>query len=183
MLLAGDEFRRTQGGNNNAYCQDNETSWIDWSLKEMNSELFRFTQMVIAFRKSHIVLRQKKFLKGNVAPYFSSPDVSWHGIDPEKPDWSESSKLVICMISGEYGRIESGRDDTDIYMAFNASLFSRTITLPESPSGHPWRRVIDTSLPSPQEIIDENSSTVLPGNSYRVIRQSVAVFIAGRIKP
>ena len=121
MLLAGDEFSRTQGGNNNAYCQDNEISWIDWSLREKNSELLHFTRMMIAFRKSHIVLRQKKFFKGNIAPYFSSADVSWHGIEPEKPDWSEQSKLVVCMISGEYGRIESGRDDKDFYMAFNAS--------------------------------------------------------------
>jgi isoamylase len=179
MLLSGDEFRRTQKGNNNAYCQDNEISWIDWTFRETNAEVFRFTKKIIEFRKAHVILRRKRFFKGFTEPYFSSSDLSWHGIDPNNPDWSPSSRIIAALIAGEYGRIESGKSDADIYIAFNSSSINRKITIPEAPSGRLWKRVIDTALPAPHDIVDDNSAVALESNRYYLKRQSVVVLIAG----
>lgn len=180
MILAGDEFRRTQKGNNNAYCQDNDISWIDWDFENSHPDIFRFTKMVIEFRKKHSILRRSHFLKGYKETYFSVPDITWHGVDPFSPDWSDDSQLIALLLAGEFARIEHNLLEEDIFIAFNASLYSHIITLPDSPSGEPWRRIIDTSKPSPEDIIPENESVVVPHNRYYIKRQSVAVMIAGR---
>ncbi|HEY1405038.1 MAG TPA: glycogen debranching enzyme, partial [Spirochaetota bacterium] len=180
MLLAGDEFRRTQRGNNNAYCQDNEIAWLDWSFEQKNDEILRFTRMMIEFRKQHSILRRSRFLKGQKENYFSVPDITWHGAEPFNPDWSDDSQLIACLLAGEFARIERNANEGDLYIAFNASLFNRTITLPESPSGAPWRMVVDTANPSPSDIVADSDAVALPSARYYVKRQSVLVLIAGR---
>lgn len=180
MILAGDEFRRTQSGNNNAYCQDNEISWIDWTCVEKYQEIHRFTKMMIAFRKNHIILRRKRFFKGSVEHYFNSQDLTWHGVEPGKPDWTPGSRVLSCVLSGEYGRKETGEIDKDIYIAMNSSLFNKQIIIPESPSGFPWRRVIDTALPSPDDFIDETNAAAISDSRYYLKRQSLIVLIAGK---
>ena len=178
MLMAGDEFRRTQKGNNNAYCQDNEISWVDWMLKEKHHDICDFTRNIIAFRKRHHVLRRRRFFTGVTAPGFSVPDITWHGIRANEPDWSPSSRFVACLICGEYARQETGETDADIYMAFNPSPYSRVVTLPEAPNGLPWKRVIDTSLPFPEDFLDEAAAPQLPALSYKVKRRSMIVLVA-----
>src|SRR6185295_1268935 len=88
MLLAGDEFRRTQQGNNNAYCQDNETSWVDWSLLERHAEIHRFTERMFAFRRMHPVLRRSSF--------YSNSDVSWFDAAGVTPDWSDPRERSLA---------------------------------------------------------------------------------------
>ncbi len=176
MILSGDEFRRTQKGNNNAYCQDNEISWIDWALKEKNTEVFEFTKNIIKFRQKHPILRKKKFTypvnsKDDVA------DITWHGINPFFADWSENSKLVICMLKGKASLLDYNVIDSDIYMAFNADLQNYTITIPESPSGNKWKRVIDTSKQFPNDFLDETNAEVVTDNKYYIRKQSLLVFI------
>ena len=149
MLLAGDEFLRTQGGNNNAWCQDNDLSWIDWSLAEKHADFLRFTRELIALRKRHPALRRRAFFQG-ADPLTHEVDVVWHGLWPEKPDFSAGSRTLALCLDGRH----TGREpDRDIYIACNAYWNPLDFHLPLAPSGGYWRRAIDTMLPSPQDIM------------------------------
>ena len=97
MLLGGDEFRRTQRGNNNAYCQDNEMSWFDWSLLEKHKEIHRFTRGMIAFRRAHPVLRRETF--------YTDADIKWFAPNGAPPDWADPrQKSFACLILGQWDR-------------------------------------------------------------------------------
>ena len=179
MILSGDEFCRTQKGNNNAYCQDNEISWINWNLLESNKDMFNFVKSLIAFRKRHTSLRRKKFLTGGNSPYESSPDISWHGTTPGKPDWTEETGFIACLINGFYSIQDFTSQDADIFMAFNSSKFNRNTTLPESPNGGSWKRIMDTSLDSPDDFCLECSARITD-KKYLVKRYSSVLFISER---
>lgn len=145
MMLAGDEFRRTQKGNNNAYCQDNEISWINWELLERNKELFAFTSKMINFRKKHQILRMNSYFKGYAHEGFTVSDISWYDFDGKEPDWKADSHTIALLLNGDYANIhETGRDE-DIYMIFNSSMLSRMFAVPMAPSGRKWRIFADTS--------------------------------------
>ena len=89
MLLGGDEFRRTQGGNNNAYCQDNETSWIDWSCLEQHQEIYRFARGMIAFRRAHPVLSKEQF--------YTDAEIRWFGPQGGLPNWADPKRKTVCL--------------------------------------------------------------------------------------
>ena len=117
MILGGDEFLRTQGGNNNAWCQDNETSWVDWSLAEANADFLRFVKQMIALRKRHPALRRRTFLKRGGAGH--PPDVVWHGVEPGEPDLGCDSRSLALALDGR--RCDRpGVVDRDLYIAINA---------------------------------------------------------------
>lgn len=158
MLLAGDEFLRTQRGNNNAWCQDNEVSWVDWTLAEKNREFLRFVREMIRLRKQHPVLRRHRFFRGR-GPASSWPaDISWHGLEPETPDFSVGSRTMAFALDGR----ESDREmDQDFYVAMNAWKEPLPFRIPRSPSGRTWRRVVDTSLSSPEDIVPELEGPVV----------------------
>jgi glycogen operon protein len=167
MLLAGDEFLRTQGGNNNAWCQDNATSWLDWSLAEKNADFLRFVREMIALRKRHTALRRRGFLWGS--------DVIWHGVVPFKPDFSSWSRSIALVLDGR----NTGREpDRDIYIIFNAWIEALKFRIPSAPQGRPWRRIIDTALASPQDIVgDDEGPRVEVGKTYSVQPFSTVVMI------
>ena len=121
MLLRGDEFRRTQKGNNNAYCQDNEISWVDWRLMEGNRDLFRFTREMIRFRKEHPVLRKGSFFTGEAHGGKAHPDISWHGFRAGEPDWEPDSHSIAMLICGEYAESTDGKADNDLYIIFHSA--------------------------------------------------------------
>jgi isoamylase len=130
MLLAGDELGRTQSGNNNAYCQDNETSWMDWSLLERNEEVFRFARAVLALRRAHPVLRREAF--------YTDEDVSWFAPDGHRPDWSDpGARQLAALVRG---------DGCDLYLMFNSAPENATFRLPAARAGRSWRLAIDTAL-------------------------------------
>ncbi|MCY2933905.1 MAG: isoamylase [Planctomycetota bacterium] len=149
MLMAGDEFFRTQQGNNNAWCQDNSTSWLDWTLAELHADLHRFTRGVIAFRKRHNVLRRNSFLRGD-GPL---PDVIWHGLEPLKPDFSPQSHVLAFALDGR-GHDRGGPADCDIYVAMNSWREPLAFIIPQSPTGRCWRLVVDTSSDAPNDLYD-----------------------------
>lgn len=176
MILAGDEFLRTQRGNNNAWCQDNETSWIDWSLAESNADFHRFARELIQLRKRHPILRRRAFLRG-FGPRGAAigPDIAWHGIEPNRPDFSRNSHVIAFTLDGR----QTGREsDCDFYIAINGGLDAAAFTMPASPHGLPWRRLIDTSLPSPDDVAEESSATVWSEPVYALPDHSMAAFIA-----
>jgi glycogen operon protein len=175
MILGGDEFLRTQRGNNNAWCQDNEISWLDWSLKQANAEHFRFVREMIALRRRHPALRRRRFFEGRRLRTYQQPDISWHGTEPGRPDFSGFSRTLALTLDGH----QTGRDpDQDFYVVFSAWEKPLTFTVPPSPSGWTWRRVVDTSLPSPQDISPVGAGPVIaPFSAYPVAPFSVVVLI------
>ena len=100
MLLAGDEFLRTQRGNNNAWCQDNEIGWIDWTLTEKNADFLRFVREMIALRKRHSALRRPAFFRGRGPTGEFEPDIVWHGLEPRRADFGPTSRIVAFAIDG-----------------------------------------------------------------------------------
>ncbi len=157
MLLGGDEFRRTQGGNNNAYCQDNETSWYDWDLLRQHAELHRFVCALTDLRRRFPVLC--------VDSFYTEEDIQWFGPDLGFPDWHGSRGLLGCLIQAE---AETGGG---LCLLFNATTECVSFHLPEAPSGHGWQVEMDTSQPA-QEGGGEQWVT---SGCWRMQMQSLAV--------
>ncbi len=148
MLLGGDEFGRTQQGNNNAYCQDNEISWVDWSLLKKNRELYEFTRQAIAFRKAHPALWRTTFFKGkDQAGDF--PDIRWYGPDGAPvPDWEKGFGLA-CRIDGRREHTGAEADDDHLFLIFNAGAEPLAFELPPNNSGEAWRLAFATQEREP----------------------------------
>jgi glycogen operon protein len=175
MILGGDEFLRTQGGNNNGWCQDNEMSWHDWGLADDNAGFLRFTRAMIALRRRHSALRRRRFFHGRWTRWYHAPDVAWHGIEPGRPDFSSQSRSLALTIDGR----QTGREeDEDLYIAFNAWEKPLTFVVPGSPNGRAWRRVVDTSQPPPEDFIEEGTGPVVAAlEEYRAAPFSLVVLI------
>jgi glycogen operon protein len=176
MLMAGDEFLRTQRGNNNAWCQDNEVSWVDWKLAETNADFLRFVRGLIALRKAHGVLRRRSFFRGSGPNQNQPPDIIWHGVEPGRPDFTLSSRTMAFALDG---RQTDREPDNDFYVACNAWKGPVSFRIPVSPSGRRWRRVIDTSLPSPQDIMELEEAPPVKANAiYPVAPYSMIVLVS-----
>jgi isoamylase len=172
MMLMGDEVRRTQGGNNNAYCQDNETSWFDWKRVGKQADLHRFVSLLNACR----VLRDIEHEQQRVplSQLIRQTQVAWHGVKLYEPDWSDSSHS-IAFTSTHAGR----------RMAFHAILNAYweplDFELPPVVVGRAhdrWRRWIDTFLDSPHDIVDWKDAPSVGGSMYRAEPRSVVVLFA-----
>ena len=163
MLLGGDEFRRTQRGNNNAYCQDNEVSWFDWSLLEKHKEIHRFARRMIAFRRAHHVLRKETFYKDE--------DIKWFAPNGATPQWSDPwQKSIACLILGQ--------TEPDLFLLFNADSQSADFYLPPLPAGKIWRLAVDTSLASPDDLPDSGKEPSLESQfGFRLEPRSSAILL------
>ena len=242
MILAGDEFLRTQKGNNNAWCQDNEISWVNWQLAEDNKDFLRFVRELIWLRKRHPALRRRRFFVGefrrgdatrstgrptpagvehpHVVEFFPSAgpvrpgdaglpresdaplttgsfgrtprepalpvpilaDIHWHGIEPYQPDFSYSSRTLAFSLDGRFTGREGDADyhiDTDFYVAMNAWSEGLRFRIPPSPTRRRWRRMIDTALPAPEDIVVEGEGPLIAdGTAYLVAPFSTLVLIS-----
>jgi isoamylase len=137
MLLGGDEFRRTQDGNNNAYCQDNETSWHDWSRLEQCREISRFTRGMIAFRRAHPILSQEQF--------YTDAEIHWFGSQGGLPNWADpSEKQFACLIHED--------EQSALFLMFNAGADAVDFGLPPVPPRARWHLAVDTSREAPQDL-------------------------------
>ncbi len=183
MLLMGDEICRTQQGNNNAYCQDNEISWMNWDGLEANAGHFRFTQMLVRLTRSWKGLRQERFmLHTNPTPGVPSPGthtsngtkiqtrLSWHGIKALEPDWNDYSHSLAFML-------ENQAHHEYIYVILNSYWDGLSFELPKLPIGLQWHRVADTSLPSPEDIVDPNQAKPVENPFYRLTGRASAILI------
>jgi glycogen operon protein len=170
MLLAGDEVRRTQYGNNNAYCQDNEISWLNWHLAEKHQEMFRFFTQMIAFRQTHACLHSGHFLSGALNAR-GLPDVTWHGCQLYSPGWNDANSGVLaCTLGGV-------ADDPDLHVMLNMEMADLDFALPPV-AGRQWYRVVDTALASPADIVEPGNEPRVATPIYRVQSHSVVVLIA-----
>ncbi len=169
MLLMGDEALRTQRGNNNCYCQDNEMSWFDWELPEKNREMLRFTRELIAFRRRHPGLMRARFLTGRLSAVRGIPDISWHGPALNAPDWDDPGAQALAFT------LSAAEDkEEDLHVILNMSDSSVEMQVPEIP-GRKWHCALDTGNPSPADIIAPVEQPLFRGNSYRISPRSVAV--------
>ncbi len=169
MLLAGDEVLRTQQGNNNCYCQDNELSWFNWTLPEKNRGMLRFTRAMIAFRKRHPALMQSRFFTGKILPVSNMPDICWHGKKLHQPLWNDpKARLLACTIS----RVVP--EEEDLHLIFNMSPDSLSLYLPKLATRH-WHLSVDTARPAPLDIIEQKLQRPLPQKTIRIRPRSVVV--------
>jgi glycogen operon protein len=168
MMLMGDEARRTQRGNNNAYCQDNEISWLDWSLLEKHAGLHRFVRLLNARRLMREMDNERRRVPLN--ELIRRGTKAWHGVRLGEPDWSEQSRsLAFEAVIREEG--------IHVYLILNAYWEPLTFELPPSKAcgGQGWRRWIDTSLDSPQDIAPWQEAPALPERSYQAGPRAVVV--------
>ncbi len=154
MFVSGDEVRRTQWGNNNAYCQDNEMSWFDWGLVEKHGDMLRFFTKMIAFRKQHAILRRGKFFSGEVNQR-GLADISWHGCRSNAPGWDNPASRALAFTLGGFAQ-EDG-EDMDVHVMLNMDWQDLAFDVP-AVAGRKWFKVVDTSEPSPLDIVEEGQT-------------------------
>ena len=166
MLLMGDEVRRTQAGNNNAYCQDNEISWFDWTLLKKNSGLYRFVQQLIFDRLHRAGLKEDGMI--TVSDMIRNARIKWHGVKLNRPDFSNQSHSLA-------GTVYSAETRLIYHLMLNAYWEELEFELPPIGAVHKskWHRWIDTSLPSPDDISDWNDSPEFLEPVYQVQPRSI----------
>lgn len=165
MFLAGDEFLNTQFGNNNAYCQDNITSWLDWNLLEKNRDMFEFFRYMIRFRKDNRILRAN--VSGGACGF---PDTSFHGVTPWQKQFASYDHYVGVMFAGQEKK-GIYVDPQILYVASNSYWEDLEVVLPKLPKTMYWEKEVDTW--QAEQII-----TKLEGNTVTVRARSVMVFAA-----
>ena len=152
MILIGDEFGRTQLGNNNAYCIDSPLTWVDWDLLTSHQHLYKYVSALIKFRHQHPCLRTNSFDdKGISVP--ALPSCSFHGNEPWNPDWSPESRQLAWMFSCDH---PGGDQEVDVvYVIANMAHYATWFDLPVLPEGQPWQLAFNTG---------DSSHPVLPGD-------------------
>jgi glycogen operon protein len=163
MMLGGDEFRRTQQGNNNAYCQDNELSWFDWGLLDRNREFFTFVQGLIAFRKRYPVLSRESF--------YQSDEISWFNPLGQTPDWHEES-AIGCHIHPQDG-------GQQLCLLANPTTAQASFDLPPPPAARRWVHMLDTGALPPLDLCQPGKGRpVAPGALVTLRDRSLVVLVA-----
>ena len=171
MLLAGDEVLRSQRGNNNAYCQDNELSWFDWGLVEHNNML-RYTRELIALRRRHPSLTANSFFTGAVVAGRKLPDIAWHGIQLNEPLWHDPQcRVLACTIAGQ------DEGETDLHVVMNMSEQTLDAPLPFIEE-RKWHIALDTALDPPRDINPPDLQIRHAGAYYFSQPRSIAVLEA-----
>ena len=166
MIVSGDEVLRTQLGNNNAYCQDNSTSWFDWKCVDRNAEMLRFFQAVIAFRNSQPSVRRETFLTGKPHRPSDLPDVSWYSPDGNTMDWNRATQSLICLFG------TTGLDNPAaraVMLFLHPGQTSQKFVIPSELQKLPWKQFIDTSAESPRDIYPNADGPPLPAKSELVL--------------
>lgn len=179
MILGGDEFMRTQMGNNNAYCQDNGVSWFDWDYMEKNSDISDFFKKAIAFTKRHTILQSRKFLSGTDMDGDLVPDITWYGKDLARPLWDDPGLRTLCFqLDG--GEERSGLGDYRLFFILNADFKMQAIKIPRLEDGKWWYRVIDTSLKKDEDFLDTGKEILLDPPEYYLANPRSTVVLLGR---
>jgi len=174
MLLYGDEMRRTAEGDNNTVFQDNALNWINWENTRRHADIVRFTKLIIAFRKRHKIVRLWRYLTSDTAETPILRNITWHGVKPNEPDFSGGARFLAWVLEA-FETQERG--DVPIYVASNAFWEPLTIELPATEDRR-WYRVVDTSLPSGEDIVPEEEAFFLPEITYLVRPRSTIVLVA-----
>jgi isoamylase len=177
MILMGDECRRTQNGNNNAYCQDNEISWFNWALLEKNGGLHRFCRELIHFRRSEPAVRQANFLRGLPHRPGGLPDISWFDASGRAMDWSGGDDSIACALAALPDPPEpTGRH---LLMLFHNGGAPKEFAVPPGVLAMPWRLFVDTAAESPADIYPDCDGPAPPSGGVLVLQpSSMLVYVA-----
>jgi glycogen operon protein len=179
MILAGDECRRTQQGNNNAYCQDNVISWFDWRLLHKNEQLVRFCQALIAFRRAEPTTRQTDFLSGRPTRPGSLPDVSWYSPDGGPMDWSNGDQGLLCIFVAAPRREVLEPHNHHLMLMLHAGAAPRKFTIPKVAGTAAWRLFVNTAAASPRDIYPELDGPPPPtGGLVELESRSLVCYLA-----
>ncbi len=170
MLLAGDEFSRTQKGNNNAYCQDNDLSWVDWSLCDRNQDLLAFVRELIRFRRSHPNLRRRTFFSGHGSPDGLQPDIQWFGPEGGEPDW-EHGRTLAFLVSGHHRNTGYETDTDDVFAILHNGEHDIDYVIPDA-GGEPWQIALSTQDRKPEWKVRQRKLTVA-GQSVTVLTSAL----------
>lgn len=169
MILMGDEARRTQKGNNNAYCQNNSLSWFDWRNLDVHGEIFRFTQRMIDLIQNLRLFQQTQWLTVS-DECERSPYITWHGVKLFEPDWAEHSHSLAFTL-------HDPKVEEEMHVIFNAFWEPLDFELPQPQSQGQWYRIINTARPSPKDIVD-GTTEVVKNSHYRVDPRSCVMLMA-----
>jgi isoamylase len=169
MFLMGDEVRHSQGGNNNLYCHDNESNWFDWSLVEKHADVHRFVRLLLARRGLRSIEHEKQRL--SLSEFIEQANKAWHGTRLNQPDWGENSHCVAFSA-------ELRNEKLCFHLILNAYWDALDFELPPLENGRSWRRWIDTSLRSPEDIVEWQNALPLTGRNYRAGPRSVVMLIS-----
>lgn len=175
MLLYGDEMRRTAEGDNNVVFQDNILNWVDWELANKHAEILRFTQLIIAFRKRHRIVRRWRYLTSEESDTPILRNITWHGVKANQPDFSGTSRFIAWTLEAFQ---TDDRSDVPIYVASNAFWEPLSVELPPLEGRH-WYRIADTSLPQGEDISSEEEAAFLPEPMY-VVRPRTTILLIAR---
>ncbi|HME45557.1 MAG TPA: glycogen debranching protein GlgX [Syntrophorhabdales bacterium] len=179
MMLGGDECMRTQRGNNNAYCQDNEMSWFDWRLLTQHADLFEFVKKTIALEKRFSVLRRRKFLLGEDLDTDSVPDITWYGFNLDTPAWDDPELRTLCYRL-ENCEADSSDSEYHIFLILNGDWRQQGVKLPVFAGAKRWCRVIDTSLPAGEDFSAEGAEVVIDPPGYYLANPRSTVVLLGK---
>jgi glycogen operon protein len=180
MLLAGDEFRRTEQGNNNAYCQDNEISWVTWDIGEDQRSLTRFVQKLTTLRHEYPIPRRRRFLTGQLNAELGVKDVTWinaSGAEMREEEWADANMRCFGMLMDGRAQptgIGKRGEDATVLVVLNAHHDLVRFTLPTCPGGRRWSLLIDTNLPDSEE-----ETVFTAGESYDLTPRSLLLFALG----
>ena len=180
LILGGDELARTQRGNNNAYCQDNETSWFDWNLATTNAGLVEFVRKAIALTGRYPVLERRRFLLGQALPADHLPDLRWFGPSLDEPAWNDPEARFVALLLDGLAE-EEPTDDYLLFLVFNAGWEARSVAIPPPKPGMRWFRVVDTALRSPDDFLEDHGRLPpVPADAYPAQGRSTVVLLARR---
>lgn len=181
-VLAGDEFGNSQGGNNNAYCQDNEISWLDWNMSDMGRDILAFVRHASAFRKKHPVFHMDREPRLMDYRSLGRPDMSYHGVNAWKPEYENFRRQLGILYWGPYGKGKDGGEDDTFYVACNMHWEPHVFGLPNLPKGCRWHVAFDTSREAVNGFYEEEEEpplknqkeTVVPPRTIMVLRSRVS---------
>src|SRR5215469_4155352 len=183
MILGGDEFARSQRGNNNAYCQDNEISWFDWSMLPKNSEIFEFFRKVIAFTRRFPILQRRKFFLGENLDADGVPDLTWFAPNSGSPDWQNAEARTLCY------QLDASEDGADmgvgrLFFILNGDFKPQWVNLPPLDAELHWHRAIDTCLPGGEDFAAAGREILIdPPDHYIANPRSTVVLLAFQPEP
>jgi glycogen operon protein len=179
MILSGDEMGRTQQGNNNAYCQDNELSWIDWGLLDTNAEIVNFYKKMIDFRKAHPVLRSRTHFQNKDYVDSGYPDISWHGTKAWQTDFSDERPILAFLLCGLHARGGTEKDNY-LYVAINMHWETHIFELPTPPEGMSWYIFANTDMQPPKDISEVGDEVIAENQSEFVVAPRSVVILVGK---